>query len=246
MADTPGGAQSEVQTEVWTERKRVFSAAGELLPLGMGVAISPPAILAVSLMVGTARGRVTGVAFVAGWILGLVVALGVVLLIAGGRDYSTHSAPARVGSAVRLALGLLFLALAAVAWQQRPREGHPAHPPSWMELLDRFGPAGAFAAGFVGAALNPKNLSLAAGVALAIAQSGVGLAAQGILVALFAVLGTLGVGIPLALALFGGEKAAETLEAWRAWLAANSAAIMIVLFLVLGAHFVGNGLAGLF
>jgi hypothetical protein len=224
----------------------VLSAVGQILPLGIAVAISPPAILAVSLMVGGPRGRAIGGAFALGWILGLALALTVVLLVAGGRDYSAHSAPSRVASAAKLALGALFLTLAAIEWRQRPSQGQPVGAPSWMRILDRFGLAGSFVAGFVGSAFNPKNLSLAAGAALVIAQAGVGLAMGAILIALFIFLGALGVGAPLALALFGGERAADTLEGWRSWLAANNAAIMIVLFLILGAVLIGRGIEGLF
>ena len=45
--------------------------------------------------------------------------------------------------------------------------------------------------------------------------------------------------------LIAGESAAETLNGWKAWLLANNTTVMFVLFLVLGAKLVGNGLGGL-
>jgi hypothetical protein len=42
--------------------------------------------------------------------------------------------------------------------------------------------------------------------------------------------------------LTGGDHAAHTLETWRAWFVANNAAIMAVLFFVLGLKLIGDGL----
>jgi hypothetical protein len=46
--------------------------------------------------------------------------------------------------------------------------------------------------------------------------------------------------------LAGGERAATTLDAWKAWAGAHNAAIMAVLFLVFGLKLVGDGIAVLF
>ena len=56
-------------------------AVGQLLPLALVVALSPPPIIAVVVMLIGERGRVNGPVFLAGRILGLV-AIGVVVLSA--------------------------------------------------------------------------------------------------------------------------------------------------------------------
>lgn len=56
-------------------------AIGDILPLAIGVAISPVPIIAVVLMLGTPRGRTTGVAFALGWVAGLAIVGTVVLLV---------------------------------------------------------------------------------------------------------------------------------------------------------------------
>jgi Sap-like sulfolipid-1-addressing protein len=48
----------------------VKEAIGQVLSLGLGVALSPAPIIAVVLMLATPRGRVNGPAFVGGWIVG--------------------------------------------------------------------------------------------------------------------------------------------------------------------------------
>jgi Sap, sulfolipid-1-addressing protein len=45
-------------------------AIGQVLSLGVGVALSPVPIIAVVLMLGTPRARTNGPAFVLGWVIG--------------------------------------------------------------------------------------------------------------------------------------------------------------------------------
>ena len=58
-----------------------------------------------------------------------------------------------------------------------------------------------------------------------------------------AIVSTLGVGIPVIYALVAGDSATATLTSWRTWMTANSATIMIVLFVILGAKMAGSGIS---
>jgi hypothetical protein len=53
----------------------VKEAIGQVLSLGLGVALSPLPIIAVVLMLATPRGRVNGPALVGGWIMGVLCAV---------------------------------------------------------------------------------------------------------------------------------------------------------------------------
>jgi hypothetical protein len=61
----------------------------------------------------------------------------------------------------------------------------------------------------------------------------------------FVVIASASVAAPVLYYLDAGESAAKTLDGWKAWLLANNTTVMFVLFLVLGAKLVGNGLGGL-
>src|SRR6266700_1576835 len=50
---------------------------------------------------------------------------------------------------------------------------------------------------------------------------------------------------PVLYYLFAGQSAEKMLTGWKAWLVANNATVMFVLFLVLGAQLFGQGLGGL-
>ena len=56
-------------------------AIGEVLPVAVGVAVSPVPIIAVILMLVTARARVNGPAFIVGWLLGLAAVGAIVMAV---------------------------------------------------------------------------------------------------------------------------------------------------------------------
>jgi threonine/homoserine/homoserine lactone efflux protein len=223
----------------------VSDVIGQILPFAVGVAISPVPIIAVVLMLATARGRVNGPAFVLGWVVGLTVAGTAILLVAGGADASDGGEPASWVGWLKLALGLALLAMAARQWRSRPAEGEIAELPAWMKTVDLFKPGRALALAFALAAINPKNLLLTAGAAAAIAQAGVDTGEQAVALGVFAFIATVGVGAPVALFFALGERSARLLADLRDWMGAHNPAIMTVLFLVLGAKLVGDGITGL-
>ena len=58
------------------------SVIGEVLPVAVAVAVSPVPVIAVILMLFTPEARTNSVAFLLGWLLGLIV-VGSIVLIAG-------------------------------------------------------------------------------------------------------------------------------------------------------------------
>jgi hypothetical protein len=220
-------------------------AIGGILPLALGVVIGALPVIAIILILITPRARSNGVAFVAGWVLGLVVVGGVVLVIANAAGVSSSSGPSTAAYAIKLALGVLFLLLAAKQWRSRPGPGEQSPAPKWMAALDRFGSGQSLGLGAALSGLNPKNLVLTIAAAVSIAQTGLPGGQQAAVLAVFIVLASVTVGAPLVTYLAMGPKAAAILEGWRTWLAGNNAAIMLVLFLVFGVLLVGQGIAGL-
>jgi len=220
-------------------------AIGGILPLAIGVAISVLPIIAIILVLITPRARRNGPAFVAGWVLGLVVVGGVVLVIANAAGVSGSSGPSTAADAIKLTLGVLFLLLAVKQWRSRPAPGEQAPVPKWMTALDTFGPGKSLGLGAALSGVNPKNLVLTIGAATSIAQTGLPGGQQAGVLAVFIVMGSVTVAAPLVIYLAMGAKAAGILDGWRTWLAGHNAAIMLVLFVVFGALLIGQGIAGL-
>ena len=220
-------------------------AIGEMLPLAIGIAISPVPIIAIILMLITPRARDNGLAFLGGWALGLAVVGGVVLIVADATDVATSSGPSRTVSALKLVLGLLLLVLAWRQFAKRPKAGEEAPLPKWMRALDSFTPGRAIAVGALLSGVNPKNLILCATAAAGIAQSGLGGFQQAVVLLVLVVIGSVGLIVPVGVYFAMGDKAPRMLEGWKTWLAANNATVMIVLFVVFGVSLIGKGIGGL-
>ena len=90
--------------------------------------------------------------------------------------------------------------------------------------------------------VNPKNLILAAAAGTAIAQANLSGGEQWIALAIFVVLASLTVAIPVVYYALGGQGAQRALDGWKAWLQHNNAAVMAVLFLVFGVVLIGQAI----
>ena len=220
-------------------------AVGQVLPLAVGVALSPVPIIAVVLMLVTARARVNGPAFVAGWLLGLGGVGAVVLAVAGPANPASDSGPATWVSALKLVLGVLLLLLALRQWRGRPHAEEEPPVPKWMGAIETFGPGKAAGAAALLAGLNPKNLLLSIAAATTIAGTGIPGGEQAAAYAVFAVIGTIGVAAPVVIYLALGDRAGPVLDGLERWMARNNAVIMAVLLLVIGAKLIGDAIGGL-
>jgi Sap, sulfolipid-1-addressing protein len=220
-------------------------AIGQSLPLAVGVALSPVPTIAVVLMLTTPRARANGPAFVLGWLVGLGVVGAVVLALAGPGGASEEGQPAAWVSWLKLVLGVLLLLVAVRQFRGRPRGDEEAPLPTWMGAIDRFGPGQALGGGAALAGANPKNLLLAVAAAAAIAQTGIAGGQQAVAYAVFAVVGTLGVGAPVVVYLSMGKRSEKLLGHLKDWMAHNNAVIMAVLCLVIGVKLIGDALGGL-
>jgi threonine/homoserine/homoserine lactone efflux protein len=220
-------------------------AIGQLLSLAVGVALSPLPIIAVTVMLTTSRARANGPAFVGGWLVGLAVVGVVVLLVAQPTNANDGGEPATWVDVLKIVLGVLVLRIALRQWRGRPREGEEPPTPKWMGAIDAFTPATAAGAGAVLAGANPKNLMLAVAAAAAIAQTGIPGGQQAGAYAVFAVIGTVGVGAPVAIYFALGDRSGPILDRLGRWMGTHNAVIIGVLCLVIGAKLIGDGIAGL-
>jgi threonine/homoserine/homoserine lactone efflux protein len=220
-------------------------AIGEILPLAIGVAISPVPIIAIVLMLGTPRARSNGLAFALGWLAGLTIVGGALLALASGNSQENDAGPETWVSIVKLVLGVLFLLLAARTWRSRPKAGQEAAMPKWMQAIDTFTTGRSLVFGVLLSGVNPKNLALTIAAATTIAQTGIsGGESAGALI-VFILIGSLSILAPVGIYLALGARAAVILDELKDWMAGHNAAIMTVLLLVLGAKLIGDAVGGL-
>ncbi|HEY9293107.1 MAG TPA: GAP family protein [Microlunatus sp.] len=218
---------------------------GDILPVALGVAISPMPIMAVILMLMSAHGRGSSVAFLFGWVLGIAAVLTVVTLVVGPTTGSGDQGPSTVASIVKIVLGAAALVLAVRQWRSRPKAGETPELPKWMAAIDQVTAAKAFGLGALLSAVNPKNLTLCLTGGVAIGSVGLSAGEAAIAIAIFVVIGSCTVAIPVLGFLVAREKVQPKLDELRGWLGVHNAAVMSVVLLVIGVTIVGKGVAGL-
>ena len=214
----------------------------EVLTFAVGVAISPVPIIAVILMLFSARARVNGPMFLLGWVLALGAVSGIVYVVSVQSDASTSSTTSDTISWGQIVFGVLFLLLAARQWRSRPAPGVEPPMPKWMAGIDALKPAKAFGLGVLLAGVNPKNLLLAVAAAAGLAELGLSTTDAVVSLIVFVVVGSLTIAGPVVYYLVGGAKAKTRLDELKGRLAVHNAAVMAVLFVVFGVDLIAKGI----
>ena len=218
------------------------SGIGATLPLALGIAISPIPIIAAILMLLSPKARVTSVGFLLGWLIGIVVAVTAFTLLASSIPEGDADASKPIRGAIQLLLGALLLLLAASQWRKRPKSGEEATMPKWMQAIDSISFPLALGLGFLLAALNPKNLLMAAGAGLEIGTAALDTGGVIMVIGVFTVLAASTVLVPVLGYLLAAAKLRAPLDALRGWLVKENAVIMAVLLVVIGVATIGKGI----
>jgi threonine/homoserine/homoserine lactone efflux protein len=136
----------------------LIDVIGDLLPSAIAVALSPIPIIAIVLVLGAPRARSAGPAFALGWIGGLLAVSVIVVLVLGAGSDPDSDDPGI--SWFKVAIGILFLVMAANQWKKRPKDGQEPETPKLMATIDTATPSKAAMLGAALSGANPKNLAL--------------------------------------------------------------------------------------
>jgi hypothetical protein len=212
----------------------------QLLPLAIVCALSPWAIVAVILMLASARPS-NSVAWLAGWTLSTFGVGVLIVLFFGGYDYSTSGSPSTVACVVQVVLGVLLLVAAARFWAHRPaRTGKLPKEPGWMARIGKMKPIWAF---LIGAFWINTTLVVAAGVDTLRAELPTSES-----LAVFAAFTLVTISVQAALILYAyllPERADVGLRRIREWITRNQQAALAVVALVLAVWLGAKGISGL-
>jgi hypothetical protein len=216
-----------------------------LVVLGVGVAISPVAVIASILLLVSPGGRAKAALFVAGWVLALAALGGVAVAVEGRLGIGDGADRTRIVAVIGIGLGLGLLALGIARWSGRPGPGDDEPTPAWMAAVDGATSGRALGLGALLAAAKPKNLVLTLAAATAIAESDLSAAGSAVALAVYLVVASMSVAAPLVAAVLLGDRAGPVLDRWKSSLLAHNAAIMAVVFVAFGLLLVGKGLVDL-
>ena len=216
------------------------SVLTKLIPLGLVIALSPITVIPAVLVLHAPRPRPAGLAFLAGWVLGLV-ALTAVFVWASDLLGGLHQAPPRWASWLRMVLGSALIVFGIYSWLTRHRH---TKTPAWLRSFTKLSPVRAGATGAV-LVIRPEVLILCATAGLAIGTGRLNVAAGWICGAVFVVVSASTVAIPILGYVGAGDRLDDTLERLKVWMEENHGAMMAVILVVIGLIVVYNGIHGL-
>ena len=215
---------------------------GDILPLAIGIAISPIPIIAAILMLLSPKARGTSIGFLAGWLLGIVVAVVLFTLLASSIPHSDPDASTPISGVIKIVLGAALLLLALRDWRGRPTGDAEPGLPKWMAAIDSLTPLRGLGLGFLLSGLNPKNLLMGVAAGVTVGSSGLTVGEDVVVIAIYTVLASVTVAGPVIAYLVASARMAGPLESLRRWLLHNNATVMAVLLLVIGVVLIGKGI----
>ncbi len=196
--------------------------------------MNPVPIIASVTLLSTPHGKRNDLYFIATMVI-LMLAIGSAVIFIVGQDSSSSTSTG--GSAVTLAFGIIFLAVAVQQWRTKPVEGKD---PGWMKALDK---AGLVAGVVLGVSLTNYAL-LTSGVGK-IVKSGLSSSVQTSALVVFTLVATSTIIAPLIIYLVRPVWAKRVLGRFRDWLMKHNRIILIVVFGLMGALFTVQGLVAL-
>jgi hypothetical protein len=209
---------------------------------GLLAAVSPAALLAMAVFLGSASPRRTALAYVAGALLMTVAMAAAVLFIlrSTGLNQPREHDP-RYG--LRLGLGILALAAAFVAARRKPPalDREERKQGFMSRLIARPGPVTAFAVGLI--LFVPSATFIAAVQVVATARAAVAATVLALLIVVL--LSAAIVWLPLLTFMTAPEATTRALRAANDWLRAHGKMVIVCALAAAGAILVVNGVLGL-
>jgi threonine/homoserine/homoserine lactone efflux protein len=221
-------------------RRPVHLVLTELIPLALVIALSPLSIIPAVLALSTPRPRPTGLAFMAGWLLGLT-ALTVIFLEISNLVVDL-SKPPPWASWVRIGVGAALIVFGIYRWLNRKKA---AHTPGWMQSLGKLTPARAGLAALTLTVVNPKVLFMCAAAGLAIGTEGLGSNRVWIGVLWFVAIAASTVAVPILAYTVSGDRLDEPLRRTKDWMERQHATLVAAILIVIGLLVLYKGIHGL-
>lgn len=216
------------------------SVLTELIPLALVVALSPLSIIPAVLVLHTPRPRPTGLAFLGGWMLGMLVLTAVFVEVSnllGGLDQ-----PPRWASLLRVVLGAALIVFGIYRWATRAKSDHS---PAWLQGMSKLSPARAGVTGAVLTVLNVKVLFICAAAGLAIGSAGLGEHRAWPAVVYYVLIASSTVAVPILGYALSGDRLDPLLARLKEWMERNHAGLVAGILVVIGLLVLYKGVHGL-
>ena len=206
-------------------------------------AASPLVLTATFVVIRSERPRTNGIAFLTGFAIGTTIAC-VLGLLLGQAAVSRLDAHETVEDVITLGFGALLIVVGLNARRPRaePVVERSSRSAAVMESLRHVGPAATFSmAGLLGFG-GPKRLLLTFLAMASISSADLARIEDLTLAALYVVIATVLVWVPIGIVIVAGERAAIILAEGQSWMTAHAVELRVWLSLGFGGALVADGL----
>lgn len=217
------------------------SLLSTLIPLALVIAVSPLSIISAVLVLHAPRPRPAGLAFLGGWLFGLVAQT--VLFVEGsGALDGMHKSPPTWASWLRVVLGSALILFGI--YRSVTRHGH-TESPAWMRSFSTMRPRRAAIAGLVLTVIRVEVLLMCLAAGLAIGTADLHDADKLSAGIVFVAVSASTVAIPILAYAAAGHRLDNTMEKIKDWMEKNNAALMAAILVLIGLMVLHNGIKAL-
>jgi threonine/homoserine/homoserine lactone efflux protein len=212
----------------------------ELVPLALVVALSPLSIIPAVLVLHAPRPRPAGLAFLAGWLIGLAALT--IIFVEISSLFGDLGKPPGWASWLRIVIGVALIVFGIYRWLTRKRS---AHTPGWMQSLSKLTPTRAGLAALALAVVNPKVLFICAAAGLAIGTAGLGSTHVWIAEIWYVAVAGSTVAVPILAYAVSGDRLDGPLQRLKEWMEEQHATLIAAILIVVGLLVLYKGIHGL-
>jgi hypothetical protein len=219
----------------------MWQALGALLPIAVALALSSVPITATILILLSPNRNVAALPFLVGWVTGAAGLIVLSTLFASVLPKPPRRGPDTVTAGLLIIIGLALIVLGALNLRRSP-QSEGTGMSRWLSRVESFGALVSFA---VAVALNfrPKGLLLGVAAGLALYAASVKVSEAAILIAVYTVIATSTVVVPIAASFIAPRQVEPKLIAARDWLARNGRLLTSLIMFMIGVVILGGGIA---
>lgn len=212
-----------------------------LIPLALVVSISPLSVIPAVLVLQTPRPRPTGLAFLGGWLAGLV-ALTSAFVASSDALSGLHGKPPIWAAWTRVVLGSALIAFGIYRWLTRKVH---TESPKWMRSFATLTPVRAAAIGLALTVVRIEVLTMCALAGLAIGSGNLDSTGQLLTGAIYVAVAASTVATPVLAYVGAGHRLDAPMARLKEWMERNNAAMLAAVLVLIGGMVLYHGIDAL-
>ena len=112
----------------------------DLIIIGLAITLEPIPLTAFILVLASKNGTRKGAGFLFGWLLSLAAVVAITILATGNKPPKSDTAPSLASLAVKIAIGMVLVIIAARRWRKLGQPKPPKKVPKWQIGIDNMSP----------------------------------------------------------------------------------------------------------